>query len=115
MQPTAYRWRAPTQFTDGVPITVPLNYEIGRDDDQDGPGDFVPLYTVVGSLIPAASPEMYEAPVGSLVFDPGIHRLAIRALNPGVSPITTSEWSNYDEFTVSNDVPETPLDFSVVF
>lgn len=116
-QPTRYRWRAPKEFTDGVSINVPLDYEIGQEDQDPVTGNtvIVPLYTVIGTLQSNTSPEFYEAPVGDMVFDPGEITLAIRAVNRGVSPERFSAWSNTDTFTVTAGVPESPFEFSVEF
>lgn len=116
-QPTRYRWRAPTQFTDGVAIDVPLDYEIGQQGLDPATGNPViePFYTVVGALQPGTSPEFYEAPVGDMVFAPGQTTLAIRAVNRSVSPARFSAWSNTDTFTVTDGVPESPFEFSVEF
>ena len=114
-QPTAYRWKAPQEFTDGVAIPAdnPLDYEIG--DDTDGDGVFEAVFTVVGNLQTQVSPMYYDAPVGQMEFDPGIHRLAIRAVNNEVSPAGVSGWSNVEQFTITAGQPNPPFDFSVEF
>ena len=106
INPQNFRWRAPTQNVDGTPITSPLDYELG----QLVGGEMQPMVVIIGELQPDG---LYEAPVSDMSFEEGEHTVALRAINVD-RPESVSDWSNQVTFIISDEVPEAPLDFSVV-
>jgi len=104
--PTVFRWRAPTTNEDGTPIDYDLNYELGEQDDL---GAFAPKASIVGSL---QVDDVYEAPVGDMLWEAGEHTVALRAVNSEDTD-KVSDWSNPVTFIWSDRIPNAPLEFSV--
>jgi hypothetical protein len=98
--PGSFRWQAPTENTDGSPITEALNYNLYRADDADGLAAAPVYYAVVGEL---QSEGVYEAPLND--FPEGRHVIALTAVDEGGDE---SALSNSLGFTIAR-VPEAPV------
>lgn len=106
-QPNGFTWTPPATNTDGTPIVVPLDYELGELDVATN--NYVPLATIVGVL----QAGRYEAPVGDMVFNSGQHTLALRAVAHDEDDVLNSVWSNAASFVIVG-TPNAPLAFAIV-
>ena len=103
INPTTLKWTAPTQNTDGEPITYELDYEMGAGEPLE------PMYIVVGSL---QTDGVYQAPLSDAEFDEGENTIALRAIRRDV-PDLKSAWSNAVTFEIARVVPKAPFAVAV--
>ena len=75
LNPKTMSWQAPTTNVDGSPIDYELEYEVGLE-DLDG---FNPIVTIPGQL--REDGKTYEAPIGDLSLDEGVHVIALRSFS----------------------------------
>lgn len=103
-----FHWTAPTKNTDGTDITYPLDYAFWANEVGDEPAE---ILTTPGVL---NADGKYEAPIASMpFFVPGkTYEVRLQTVDHR-NPANRSIQSNKVTFTLSNEVPEVPLDFSV--
>lgn len=85
INPQEITWTAPTENTDGSPITEPLNYTLGVHDGT----DFVEQLSFPGSL---NTDGRYTAPIDGLNLPPGATTIALLAFYVD-APDAKSAWS----------------------
>lgn len=109
INPEKFQWRAPDTNTDGTAITVPLNYELGVANES---GVFEPYMTIVGTL---QTDGVYQAPISDAFTTTGNYTVALRTLaNIDEGNVQQSEWTDAVEFIISEQVPNSPLEFTVL-
>lgn len=109
INPEMFQWRAPNTNTDGTPITVPLDYELGVSNES---GVFEPYMTIAGIL---QTDDVYQAPISDAFTEFGEYTVSLRTVARLDADNTThSAWSLPVEFTISAQVPNSPLEFTVL-
>lgn len=106
VNPTKLTWTAPTTNTDGTPIQYEVDYELGVVGED---GGITPKLVVVGEL---RDSDDYVAQISEMGFEKGTHKVALRALAAD-DPERASEWSAPVSFTISDEIPNPPLDLAV--
>lgn len=105
--PEKFVWEAPTKNKDGTPIKYELEYELGLVGDD---AKIRSLMVVPGQL--RENDGRYEAPIADAGLDYGVHKAVIRSFNKA-TPDKVSQWSEPVEFVLSEEVPKTPVGFTV--
>lgn len=109
MNHNKFQWTAPTKNTDGTDITYALDYAFWANKVGDEPTE---VFTTPGSLNEDGK---YEAPIADMPFFEAGNRYEVRLQAVDHRDAANrSALTNPLTFTLSNEVPEAPLDFSVV-
>lgn len=111
LNPKNLAWQRPLKNTDGSPVTVDLDYELGiRYAEESEPQAHM---SVVGDLQEgdtySAPLDQSDLPAGAAIF------ISLRAINHSDDSEAPrfSAWSNEVEILFSNGIPEAPRNFTV--